>query len=64
MVLAFVLTVVLQLLVIYLPVSQRIFETVPLPPRDLALSIGLAAVVLVIIEVWKAIMRRRRKKCS
>jgi hypothetical protein len=34
---------------------------VAMPLRDLAISIGLAALVLAIIEAWKVIMRRRRK---
>ena len=62
MLLAFVLTVVLQLLVVYLPVAQNIFDTVAMPLRDLAISIGLAMLVLMIIEAWKAIMRQRHQK--
>jgi P-type Ca2+ transporter type 2C len=58
---AFLLTVVLQLLVVYMPAAQHIFDTVAMPLRDLAISIGLAALVLAIIEAWKVIMRRRRK---
>jgi len=64
MVLAFVLTVVLQLLVVYMPAAQHLFATVAMSPRDLAISIGLAVLVLVIMEAGKAIMRRRRKKSS
>ena len=58
MVFALVLTVVLQLAVVYTPAGQRIFDTVAMPLRDLALSVSMAIIVLVIIEVWKAIMRR------
>jgi Ca2+-transporting ATPase len=61
MVFALVLTIVLQLLVVYMPVAQHIFATVAMPLPDLAISIGLAVLVLVIIEAWKAIMRRQRK---
>jgi Ca2+-transporting ATPase len=62
MVLAFVLTVVLQLSVVYMPVAQRIFNTVAMPQRDVAISIGLAVLVLAIIEAWKIIIRRRRSE--
>ena len=58
MVLAIVLTFVLQLAVIYVPAVQHIFNTVAMPLRDLALSVGMAVLVLAIIEVWKMIMRR------
>ncbi len=60
MVLAVVLTVILQLLVVYLPAAQHIFGTRAMTLRDLALSIGLALPVLICIEIWKAIMRRKR----
>ncbi len=60
MVLAFILTVVLQLMVVYLPPAQRIFDTASMPLGDLAISIGLSLTILIVIEVWKAIMRRRR----
>jgi P-type Ca2+ transporter type 2C len=59
MVLALVLTVVLQLVVVYVPAAQRIFATADMPPRDLAISIGLAAPVVAVIECWKALARRR-----
>jgi len=58
MLLALVLTVALQLIIIYVPAGQRIFDTVAMPLRDLAISVGMAVLVLVIIEVWKVIMRR------
>jgi Ca2+-transporting ATPase len=58
MVLACILTVVLQLVVVYVPAVQHILNTVAMPLRDLGFSVGMAALVLAIIEVWKAIMRR------
>jgi Ca2+-transporting ATPase len=61
MVLAVVLTVVLQLAVVYLPPAQRIFDTVSMPPGDLAISVGLSALVLLLIEAWKSVGRRRRR---
>jgi len=61
MVFALVVTVVLQLLVVYVPAAQRIFHTKSMPLRDLAISIGLSVLVLAVIEAWKAIMRLRRR---
>jgi Ca2+-transporting ATPase len=60
MVFALIITVVLQLLVVHMPWAQRIFHTVVMPMRDWAISIGLAMLVLVIVEIWKTIVRRRR----
>jgi len=59
MVAAVVVTVLLQLAVIYFPAAQRIFDTVSMPARDLAISIGLALLVLIVIEIWKGIVRKK-----
>jgi Ca2+-transporting ATPase len=59
MLLAVVLTIALQLIVVYWPVAQDIFGTVAMPARDLGLSVALALVVFAIVEVWKAVARRR-----
>jgi len=61
MVLAVLLTVGLQLVVVYLPAAQRIFDTVAMPAGDLALAVGLAVLVLILVEVWKAITRSRAR---
>jgi Ca2+-transporting ATPase len=61
MVLAVVLTVVLQLVVIYLPLAQRIFDTTALSATELALTVGMALLVFVIVEMWKAVFRRRQE---
>ena len=61
MVLAVVLTIALQLAVIYLPVANTIFDTQPLKPVELALSFGLALLTLIIVEIWKAVARRRHR---
>jgi Ca2+-transporting ATPase len=58
MVLAVVLTIALQLAVIYLPLANTIFDTQPLEPVELALSFGLALLTLIIVEIWKAVARR------
>jgi Ca2+-transporting ATPase len=61
MVLAVVLTIALQLAVIYLPVANTIFDTQPLTPAELALSFGLALFTLIIVEIWKAVARWRHR---
>ena len=60
MVLAVVLTVALQLVVIYLPLANKIFQTQPLTPAELGLTFGLAVLTFIIVELWKAVARRRR----
>jgi len=55
------LTIFLQLAVIYLPWCNKIFHTAPLPPRELALALGLSCLVFFAVEVEKFIGRRRTK---
>jgi Ca2+-transporting ATPase len=62
MVLAIVLTVLLQLAVVYLPAAQRIFNTVSMPLRDMTISLGLSVLVMAAIEIWKASLRRSRRE--
>jgi Ca2+-transporting ATPase len=64
MVWAFVSTLVLQMLVIYVPFFQNIFETQALNPRDLAIAFGASLFVLVFVEVWKFFMRRNLARQS
>jgi len=54
------LTIVLQLGVIYIPAMQVIFNTRPLGPEDLAISLGLSLVVFIGVEIAKWIRRRAR----
>ena len=56
-----VLTVVLQLVVIYLPLANVIFQTQPLTPAELGLTFGLAVLTFIIVELWKAVARSRHK---
>jgi P-type Ca2+ transporter type 2C len=56
---AVLLTVVLQLLVVFVPPLQTIFGTTALPPQDLLLAGGAAGSVLLIVEGWKWGYRRR-----
>jgi P-type Ca2+ transporter type 2C len=55
---AIVSTFILQLLVIYVPFLQTLFETYAIPLRDLAVCFGLAAVVLLATEVDKLLIHR------
>ena len=58
---AVLLTILLQLGVIYLPFMQRIFETTALSFGNLVLSIALGAVVFVVAEISKLVWRRLHK---
>ena len=50
---AIILTALLQLLVIYLPALQPIFETAAIPPGHLLVSVAMASLVLVAVELQK-----------
>jgi Ca2+-transporting ATPase len=52
------LTVVLQLAVIYTPPGNAWFRTVPLSLADLAVCVGAALVILLVVEGEKAVRRR------
>jgi Ca2+-transporting ATPase len=57
---AVLLTVALQLAVIYIPVLQPVFHTQALPLADLLLCFVLASMVLVAVEIEKWLIRRGR----
>ena len=59
MVLAVVSTIVLQLLVIYVPFLQNIFRTQALSAIELAIALGVSLLALVVVELWKWVGRRR-----
>jgi P-type Ca2+ transporter type 2C len=61
---AVALTVVLQLAVIYWPVANEVFKTQPLTLAELAMCVGLSSVVLVGVEIEKAVGRRRKQQNS
>ena len=48
----------LQLLLIYVPVLNRIFDTAPLSALELGLCFACAAVVLAAVETEKWLVRR------
>ena len=56
------LSIVLQLLVIYVPFLNTAFGTTPLPPMAWLECIGLAFFVLVASEIRKVFLRMRAKK--
>ncbi len=51
--------VILQLIVIYTPILQGLFGTVPLSPRQLAVTVLVGSVVLWVVEIEKAFRRRK-----
>ena len=53
------LTVILQLVVIYLPWCNKIFRTAPLSPLELGISFLLSSVVFLAVEVEKLARRRQ-----
>jgi Ca2+-transporting ATPase len=59
---AVLLTLVLQLLVIYLPPLQEVFGTQALSLRDLLLSLALSSVVFWGVELEKIVLRRNSEK--
>ena len=59
MVFAILITFALQLLLIYVPFLQNIFKTEPLSAQNLAICLAASVVVLIILEIYKWIQRRR-----
>lgn len=55
---AFILTLLLQMVVIYTPAFNAIFHTQPLPMFDLAACIFLSSLILIAVEIEKWLMRR------
>jgi len=59
MVWAILLTVALQLAVIYVPFMQRIFDTQALSSVELLVAFMASLSVLVVTEIWKLVSRHR-----
>jgi len=55
---AFAGTLVLQLLVVYVPLLQAFFKTTPLTAVQLGLCMGVAALIFVAVELAKLVVRR------
>jgi Ca2+-transporting ATPase len=54
------LTAVLQLLAIYVPFLDQFFQITPLNGLELLLCVGLGGLMLMLIELEKALLRRGR----
>jgi P-type Ca2+ transporter type 2C len=54
---AVVFTFLLQLALIYLPWLNAVFKTAPLTPVELGLCIGASAIILIAVEIEKALVR-------
>jgi len=61
---AVLLTVALQVVVIYVPFMQRVFGTISLNGRELAISVALSSVVFIAVEVQKWALRLRGRARS
>jgi Ca2+-transporting ATPase len=55
---AVLLTLALQLAVIYVPALNPIFKTQPLPVFDLLVCLGLSSLTLWVVELEKWLIRR------
>ncbi|QDE31527.1 cation-translocating P-type ATPase [Shewanella polaris] len=55
---AFLLTLLLQMVVIYTPVLNTIFHTQPLPMADLAVCMFISSLILFAVEIEKWLIRR------
>jgi Ca2+-transporting ATPase len=59
---AVLLTVLLQLAIVYLPALQSFFKTIALPVSDIALTVGLSLVVFIAVEIEKRMVQRRLRR--
>lgn len=59
---AVVVTLLLQMAVVYLPPFQTLFGTLPLTFEELAVCLGLSTIVFWAVEIEKWLMRRAERK--
>jgi Ca2+-transporting ATPase len=64
MIITVVITFILQLGTIYLPFCNTIFETQPLTLTELLACILISSVILIAVEIEKAMRRRRKRKAG
>jgi Ca2+-transporting ATPase len=62
MIVAILSTIGLQMLVVYVPFFQRIFDTDPLNGRDLLIAFLSSLGVIVVVEIWKYFRRLQAKR--
>jgi magnesium-transporting ATPase (P-type) len=53
-----ILTIGLQLLIVYLPAANALFKTMPLPMHELLICVGLSLTVIVVVEAEKFMLRK------
>ena len=58
LIVAVFLTFLLQLALLYIPLLQNIFSTIPLTLNELLLCIGLSGIVLLAVEMEKVVRSR------
>lgn len=58
MLIAIIITVSLQLMVIYIPFFNEVFKTHPLTPKELLIVIAASSIVFWVVEIEKALRRR------
>ena len=56
---AVLLTIALQLAVVYVPFLQRVFTTTPLTLTEIIIALGLSLLVVLVVETQKWLRRRR-----
>ncbi len=59
---AVLLTAALQLAVIYTPLGNSIFDTVPMKALDLGVAAAASLLTVLFIEIWKLVLRRRQNR--
>ena len=59
---AIVITVLLQLVLVYWGPAQKLFHLVALPTRDLLICFGVGMSVVILVEIWKVFARARARK--
>jgi len=59
---AVLLTVAMQVAIIYVPLLQETLATVPLSTADLAIAFALSSVTFCAVEIEKAVRRMRRRR--